>query len=161
MHQLKQLILDSTNVASNHNIIWQTALMYAANGMLRSHDEDRLEFFLICLYSFRTARHSFRVTVSIAQAMLSTAMQQGVVSGTLASMIIADLRARAPAGQEAGERPVQAPSMADLDYVMADPEPLAVEQSAEQFDDSTWIAKYANLFSKGSEEDPTSKPSTV
>lgn len=152
MDQLKQLILNcKLGTTSEYNIVWQAALLYAASGMLRSRDEDRLEYFLICLYGCRTARHSFHVTVSIAQGILSAAMQQGVISGTLASMIMADLRARAPAGEEAGERAVlQTPSLADLDSVMTDPGLMTAEQLAGQFDDSLWISKYTSLFSEGS-----------
>jgi hypothetical protein len=127
--QLKQLILSNTAEvgSSSSNIIWQTALLFSANAMLRSKDEDRLEYFLLCLYSFRATRHCFRVTVSIAQAILSTAMQQGEISGTLASMIIADLRARAPEGQEPGEKVAPAPSLAELDSLVLEPQ-LVTEQ---------------------------------
>lgn len=147
MKQLKQLILSNTAEvgSSNYNIIWQTALLFSANAMLRSKDEDRLEYFLLCLYSFRATRHCFRVTVSIAQAILSTAMQQGEISGTLASMIIADLRARAPEGQEPGQKVAPAPSLAELDSVVIEPQ-LATELLAGQSDDSIWISRYNHLF---------------
>lgn len=152
IQQLKQLILVSNSyTTSRYNIIWQTALLYAANGMLHSRDEDRLEYFLICIYSFRRMRHCFRITVSIAQAILATAMQQGVISGTLASMIIADLRARAPDGQEPGERPTHAPLIADLDSVMTDPAGMSVVQLAGELDDSYWINRYTGLFNEASQ----------
>jgi hypothetical protein len=147
VEQLKQLILSNTAEvgSSSYNIIWQTALLFSANAMLRSKDEDRLEYFLLCLYSFRATRHSFRVTVSIAQAILSTAMQQGEISGTLASMIIADLRARAPEGQEPGEEAAAAPTLAELDSVVLDPK-LVTEHLAGHSDDTAWISRYKDLF---------------
>ncbi|KAL2202768.1 hypothetical protein CC79DRAFT_1173017 [Sarocladium strictum] len=160
VEQLKQLILSNTAEvgSSSYSVIWQTALLFSANAMLRSKDEDRLEYFLLCLYSFCATRHSFRMTVSIARAILSMAMQQGEISGTLASMIIADLRARAPEGQEPGEEGLAAPTLAELESVVLDQE-LGTEHLAGHPDDIAWISRYNDLF-QGIEvpERPKAKP---
>jgi hypothetical protein len=115
--------------------------------MLRSTDEDRFEYFLICLYSFQGLRRSFRVAEVLAQALLSKAIQQADVSSSLASRIMEDLRSRAPAGEEAatGGGAIRAPFMANLDVAVTDSE-YTVEQLAGQFEESIWIKNYTNIF---------------
>lgn len=147
--QLKQLVIASRSkyTSSNYTIIWQTALLYTANAMLRSKDEDRLEYFLICLYSFQGLRQCFRVSEAIAKALLSMAMQHGDISGALAGTILTDLRARAPGGEEGGGKGgIEAPFMPNSGLAMSDPNSATVEQLAAQFDESFWVTRYTDLF---------------
>lgn len=148
VYQLKQLVITyrSKYTSSNYTIIWQTALLYTANAMLRSTDEDRLEYFLICIYSFQGLRQCFRVTEAIVQALLAMAMQQGIVSGTLARTILGDLKRRAPEGEQSDEATIRAPFMANLELSMSDPASATVEELAEQFDESFDFVRYTMLF---------------
>lgn len=78
------------------------------------------------------------------QALLSMAMQQGIITGTLARRVLADLKAQAPEGEQ-GEM-IRAPFMANLELAMSDPELATVEQLAKQFDESIDIGDYTILF---------------
>lgn len=149
VRQLKQLIITyrTEYTSSNYTIIWQTALLYTANAMLRSTDEDRLEYFLICIYSFQGLRQSFRVTAAIVKALLSMAMQEGIIGGQLAQSILMDLNMRAPKSQETeDEDRIRAPFMADLDLSMTNPDLATAEQQSEQFDANVNIGMYTVLF---------------
>ncbi|KAL2201605.1 hypothetical protein CC79DRAFT_1281978 [Sarocladium strictum] len=149
VRQLKHLIVTyrSTHASSNYTIIWQTALLYTGSAMLRSADDDRLEYFLICLRSFQSLRRSFRVTEVLAKALLSKAIQQADISTSLASKILDDLRTTAPAGEEAATSGglIRAPFKANLDVEGMDSE-YTMEQLAGQFEESIWIERYTNIF---------------
>ena len=75
VHQLKQRIITyRSKYTSNYAIVGQTALLYAANAMLQSTDEDRLEYFHICIYSFQGLQQGSRVTAAIVKVLLSMAV---------------------------------------------------------------------------------------
>jgi hypothetical protein len=118
--------------------------------MLHSTEEDRLEYFLICLYSFKSLRRCFRVAEAIVQALLTMALQQGDISNNLASKILGDLRLRAPVGEDAatGGEPIKAPFMADLDLAITDPESATVEHFVDELDASIWMTRYTNVFDR-------------
>lgn len=146
--QLKSLIVDyrSRYSSSNHTMVWHSALLYMANAMLRSKDEDRIAYFLICVYSYQALRQSFRVSEAIVGALLSMGMRNGDISPTFAREIIGDLKRRAPPGEDNDGEEIRATFMADLDQSMTDPEESTAENLAAKFEDTAMITDYTNVF---------------
>lgn len=148
VEQLKQLIViyRSGYSSSHYTIVWQTSLLYTANAMLHSADEDRLTYFLICLYSYEGMRQSFRVTEAIVRALLSMGMQNGVITGPLARRVLQDLQLRAPKDRDSDGETIRAPFIADLDQAVLAPDSATVEAHAAQFDENAMLRDYTSLF---------------
>jgi hypothetical protein len=148
VEQLKRLIVTyrSKYPASHYSIIWQTSLLYTANAMLHSAEEDRLTYFLICLYSYADMRQSFRVTEAIVRALLSMGMQNGVIAGPVAERVLRDLRSIAPKEDDACEETIRAPFIVDLNQAVSAPDSATVEAQAAQFEETLMMRDYTSLF---------------
>lgn len=148
VEQLKRLIVTyrTKYSASHYTIIWQTSLLYTANAMLHSKEEDRLTYFLICLYSYADLRQSFRVTEAIVRALLSMGMQNGVITGPVARRVLRDLRSAAPQAGDDADEMIRAPFIADLDHAVTAPESATVEAHAAQFEENAMLRDYTSLF---------------
>jgi hypothetical protein len=147
VEQLKRLVViyRSRYTASHYTIIWHTSLLYTANAMLHSNDENRLTYFLICLYSYEGLSQSFRITEAIVRALLSMALQNGVITAVLARRVLRDLHKSAPRGHDCEEM-IRAPFIADLDQAISAPESATVESYAANYEENAMVRDYTSLF---------------
>lgn len=148
VEQLKRLIITyrSKYPASHYSIIWQTSLLYTANAMLHSEENDRLTYFLICLYSYADMRQSFRVTEAIVRALLSMGMQNGVITEPVAQLVLRDLRSIAPEEGDASDETIRAPFIVDLDQAVSAPDSATVEAQSASFEENMMLWDYTSLF---------------
>jgi hypothetical protein len=114
--------------------------------MLHSTAEDRLTYFLICLYSYADMRQSFRVTEAIVRALLSMGMQNGVITGPVARRVLQDLRRTAPQADGDADEMIRAPFIADLEQALLAPDSATVEAHAAQFEENAMLRDYTSLF---------------
>lgn len=114
--------------------------------MLHSKAEDRLTYFLICLYSYVDMRQSFRVTEAIVRALLSMGMQNGVITGPVARRVLQYLRRTAPQADGDADEMIRAPFIADLEQALLAPDSATVEAHAAQFEENAMLRDYTSLF---------------
>ncbi|KAH8177046.1 fungal zn(2)-Cys(6) binuclear cluster domain-containing protein [Sarocladium implicatum] len=147
VEQLKRLVViyRAEYTASHYTIIWHTSLLYTANAMLHSTDEDRLLYFLICVYSYEGLSQAFRITEAMVRALLSMALQNGVITAALARRVLRDLHRTAPRGHDSEEL-IRAPFIADLDEALSAPDSATVESYAATYEENALLRDYTSLF---------------
>lgn len=146
VQQLKRLIIiyRFNYTSSAYTILWHTALLYVANAILRTKgDNDRLFYFLLCLYGYEGLRPSYRVAEAVAGGLLSMAMRNGDISSDEARRVLADLQER---GQELDSSEIRATFMVDLDLAMSDPGAATAEMLAHSFQDIAMMMDFTTVF---------------
>lgn len=147
MNQLKRLIITYRTgyKSSAYTVLWQTALVYVANSVLRSADESEtgLFYFLLCLYGYEGLRSSWRMSEAIVEGLLSMKVVYGGMSSSVARRIMKDVRKRGASTEMAS---IRATFMVDLDLSLSEPTLATAEALASTFDDNATIKDLTTIF---------------
>ena len=129
-------------------MLWQTALMYVANSVLRSADENESElfYFLLCLYGYEGLRSSWRMSEAIVAGLLSMKVVHGGMSSAVARRILEDVRKRSAS---TGTANIRATFMVDLDLSLSEPTLATAEALASSFEDNMRIKDLTTIFDAG------------
>ncbi|KAK2764234.1 Nitrogen assimilation transcription factor nit-4-like protein 1 [Colletotrichum kahawae] len=145
VNQLKQLIVRyrCNYESSAYTMLWQTALIYVANAVLRNtQDPEWRLYFLACIYGYEGLRTSYRVAEVISRGLLTMSLREGDMSGTEARHLLKEVTGPEGAG---GKGDVRATFMADLDLAMTDPEAAKVENLAKKFEDVALFSDFTTM----------------
>lgn len=147
LNQLKRLIITYRTgyKSSAYTMLWQTALMYVANAVLRSADdsESGLFYFLLCLYGYEGLRSSWRMSEAIVEGLLTMKVVHGGMSSAVARRILEDVRKR---GVSTSMADIRATFMVDLDLSLSEPALATAEALASAFDDNARIKELTTIF---------------
>ncbi|KAK7915322.1 hypothetical protein PG985_013025 [Apiospora marii] len=145
VNQLKHLIVHfrSSYEASTCTLLWQTAMMYVANAVLRdSHDPEWHQYLLLCLYGYETLWRPFRVAEAIGRGLLTMMLRDkdGITSAQ-AHEILRHLKER---GINYISDEIRAPFMGDLELAQTDPAGATMEKLAGDFEDMALFQEFTN-----------------
>lgn len=169
VNQLKRLVLFylAKFDAAAHSVIWQPALIYVLNALIR---EARLSpewtrtrewtfYFRACMLGFSKQLPCFHITDKIVQGILSMAVRDEVMSRAEARNMLTEVRRSTGTDDQAevsGETAAQygkGSFIVDLDLAARDPPAATVDVLVDQFASLAMLAEVASMVIDGEDGD--------
>ena len=145
MDQLKRLIIDYRlkYKSSAYTMLWHTAMVYVANAVLETPEEDSFFYLLLCLYGYEGLCRSWRFTEAIVGGILSMTMRDGGISTPIARRILKHVQSNS---LRSVPDELRATFMVDLNLAMSDPGAATVEKLARSFEDNAQLKDFTTIF---------------